>query len=117
MRARAIMILGTSSHVGRSLLTAALCHIFALRALSGCSVQVARYVVGTLPPPSKAWRSAEFRPCRQKPRSCGLGPDESHPHQAVRRVILTGRRAGSNPRHSAVTDTENMRDGRLLLAL
>ena len=29
MRARAIMILGTSSHVGKSLLTAALCRIFA----------------------------------------------------------------------------------------
>jgi cobyric acid synthase len=36
MRARAIMILGTSSHVGKSLLTAALRRIFALQALSGC---------------------------------------------------------------------------------
>ena len=29
MRARAIMVLGTSSHVGKSLMTAALCRIFA----------------------------------------------------------------------------------------
>src|SRR3984885_3992790 len=29
MRARAIMVLGTSSHVGKSLITAALCRIFA----------------------------------------------------------------------------------------
>src|ERR1700721_3926268 len=32
MRARAIMILGTSSHVGKSLLTMALCRIFARQA-------------------------------------------------------------------------------------
>src|ERR1700675_4220076 len=34
MRARAIMILGTGSHVGKSLLTAALCRIFAQQGYS-----------------------------------------------------------------------------------
>jgi adenosylcobyric acid synthase len=87
MRARAIMILGTSSHVGKLLLTAALCRIFALQALSGCSFKSQNMSLNSAAN-IEGLEIGRVQALQAEP----LGPYESHPHQAVRRVIFTCRR-------------------------
>jgi adenosylcobyric acid synthase len=65
MRARAIMILGNSPHVGKLLLTAALCRIFALQALSGCSFKSQNMSLNSAD--IEGLEIGRTQVCRQKP--------------------------------------------------